>query len=112
MESWERDAACKDAPTRLWFGPGDGTQERLWTAAPLAVCAACPVKIECLEANVLVTSGVFGGTTPNERKAIRAARGLPLWPSVFEEGGQSRAVRSYSPDAIRKREYLARKATG
>lgn len=36
-----------------------------------AICAVCPVKAECYEAGVDETEGVWGGTTPKERRVIR-----------------------------------------
>jgi len=47
-------------------------------AAAIAVCAACPVRAECLELAVrnwaVGQHGVWGGTVPAERQELRAGR--------------------------------------
>jgi len=47
-------------------------------AAAIAVCAACPVRGECLELALrnwgIGQFGVWGGTVPTEREKLRARR--------------------------------------
>jgi len=66
--SWKHDAACVGVDPDLFFGATE--------AEAKAVCAGCPVKVDCLiyavENDIL--HGVWGGRTPAERKDDRLAR--------------------------------------
>lgn len=66
---WRRDAACAEPGPDLWF-PGRGDSLK----PAKRVCAGCLVVDECLAyADELeITSGIWGGMTPNERKERRA----------------------------------------
>jgi WhiB family transcriptional regulator, redox-sensing transcriptional regulator len=54
------------------------TAARRQAAAAIAVCAACPVRSECLELALrnwaIGQFGVWGGTVPAEREKLRAGR--------------------------------------
>lgn len=67
-EPWRRRAACAGLPTDMFF-PGLGEN----TLAAKAVCAGCPVRAECLESNILVNQGVYGGLSRMERRRLRGA---------------------------------------
>jgi len=72
---WWRAAACRGMDVALFF-PTDGNK----TARAKRVCAACPVRSECLHAELAAPvgfrpDGVFGGTAPWERTALRVAAG-------------------------------------
>ena len=71
--SWRAESLCRKYPTRMWFG-GDHRE----TVRAKAICAACVVQSECLEFAVGRTDllGIWAGTTPNERAAMRAG-GIP-----------------------------------
>lgn len=69
---WHRGAACHETPEVNFF-PGKGQPVR----AARAVCARCSVSRECL-AYALENDcddGVWGGTTPNERRQMRRSGG-------------------------------------
>ena len=55
---------------------------RCQAAAAIAVCAACPVRGECLELALrnwaIGQFGVWGGTVPAEREKLRAGQGTQL----------------------------------
>lgn len=62
------------------------------TNAPLRnrlrrICGACEVRQFCLEENLLVSDGMFGGFTRRERIRIAIKRGIPyeLLPSSAKE---------------------------
>lgn len=78
---WEDDAACRGASPAPFF-PEQGQT----AAQAKEVCARCPVRQQCLAANLGEREGVWGGTTPAERRRIRvelgAAPGRPPKPSV------------------------------
>jgi WhiB family transcriptional regulator, redox-sensing transcriptional regulator len=70
--SWHEEAACRDAPNPdAWFPERGQT-----TARARAVCAECVVKGECLsyalEHEDAFHFGVWGGTTPKERRQLVA----------------------------------------
>jgi WhiB family transcriptional regulator, redox-sensing transcriptional regulator len=65
---WQARAACLGTDTAVFF-PEKGQP----TGPALEVCAGCPVRDPCYRWAVAegLDFGVFGGTTPNERKAAR-----------------------------------------
>jgi WhiB family redox-sensing transcriptional regulator len=71
---WHARAACRGAGTDAFI------VHRSCNAAIMAraraICAVCPVTVECLDyalAN-MDTTGIWGGTTAQQRQAMRAAR--------------------------------------
>lgn len=68
--TWRDDAACKGR-THLFY------PERGLTAhAAKAICAGCPVQVECRAAGAREPFGVWGGTSVDDRGAIHG-RGQP-----------------------------------
>ena len=69
---WWSRAACAGAPTPMFF-PERGEQTR----HAKAVCASCPVRVDCLTTALDENEkfGIFGGTSERERKVMRM-----LWP--------------------------------
>ncbi|GAA3410255.1 WhiB family transcriptional regulator [Streptosporangium vulgare] len=68
---WSRRSSCLSEDPELFFpvsyeGPGREQYERA-----RAVCRRCPVRGRCLEyaLNTQQMYGVWGGTTPEERRA-------------------------------------------
>jgi WhiB family redox-sensing transcriptional regulator len=74
---WMFDAACSGADVEVFFpGPGRGK-----AGGARAICAECPVTVECLEYaltlpdwNGFPLAGVWGGTTARERAVMRKPR--------------------------------------
>jgi hypothetical protein len=68
---WMRNGACRGSNTNLFF-PEQGGDVR----SPKAVCADCPVKIECAEYAIPQAGlhGVWGGLSERERRNERARR--------------------------------------
>lgn len=68
-QTWEHQAACRGSNPDLWFlddNTGSYREAR-------QVCAACPVRTECL-AWALETNtehGLWGGLNPIERRRLR-----------------------------------------
>lgn len=90
MSDWAEHAVCKGWDPAIFFPkrpPWRHSHEDLQrykaeTARPKAFCARCPVVDECLNEQLAMTGdvsddGVWGGTDPFERKAIRKQRRLP-----------------------------------
>lgn len=74
---WHNQASCVDVdPECFWPEPGE------FPSGALAVCngsdlqPVCPVRGECLEWALVNREheGVWGGTTPNERRMLRQRR--------------------------------------
>lgn len=69
--TWQQDAACRDADPDLFF-----TNDEEHHQAALALCAACPVRQQCLE-HALATRepyGIWGGADEHERKRLMRRR--------------------------------------
>jgi WhiB family redox-sensing transcriptional regulator len=64
---WQNDAACKDADAEMFFSNDEADRE-----AALALCSACPVRMECLEHAIATREsyGIWGGTDEHERKRL------------------------------------------
>jgi len=62
---WVVFAACRDADPELFF-PATPSEER----AALAVCATCPVQVECRAYSLDAREyfGVWGGETERDRR--------------------------------------------
>lgn len=71
-KGWQAQALCRDLPTELFY-------DELEPAAverAKKVCAACTVRVACLREALSRRDqdGIWGGTTPKERKRIRRHR--------------------------------------
>jgi WhiB family redox-sensing transcriptional regulator len=66
---WRLAAACRGLDTKLFF-PERGEDQY----EAKIVCANCPVRAECLAAGINEKTGVWGGTSERERRALRRAR--------------------------------------
>ena len=69
FEEWREGALCVDDVDGIFF-PDDGDVGAISRAK--AVCAACPVAVECLTYAVETkqSDGIWGGTTPRERRKL------------------------------------------
>ena len=79
VPAWMDDALCAQTDPEIFFPEKGGS-----TLAAKRVCAACPVRAECLEYALAdertsyVTPfhyGVYGGLSPRERRALLRERG-------------------------------------
>jgi WhiB family redox-sensing transcriptional regulator len=75
---WAKRALCAQADPDAWF-PGNGHREL--TQLAKRICARCPVRAQCLEYALSVAdtwggiaTGIWGGTTPQERDQLRQQR--------------------------------------
>jgi WhiB family redox-sensing transcriptional regulator len=68
MMSWKADAACRERTDLDWLSDTPSAECE-------ALCAVCPVASPCLgealERDRDWDPGIWGGTTPKERQAIR-----------------------------------------
>ena len=78
VEKWEWQllGSCRGEDTELFFHPeGErGPARRNRDSAAKAICASCPVMLECREHALAVREpyGVWGGLTEDDREAIYA----------------------------------------
>lgn len=74
--SWATDAACRDTPLDLWFGPDGGESETERSAREseaLAICGRCDVRTDCLDAALTTRDddGIAGGMVGEDRRRLR-----------------------------------------
>ncbi|MFV1962201.1 MAG: WhiB family transcriptional regulator [Acidimicrobiia bacterium] len=71
VADWKDQAACGGYPNALFFPGADASSRTVERAQ--AVCAVCRVAEECLEYAFETNqrSGIWAGTTENERKSLR-----------------------------------------
>ena len=71
---WQLEAACRGIDSEVFFHPererGEARERR--EQAAKQICAACPVRQECLEHSLAVIEpyGVWGGLAEHERAAL------------------------------------------
>lgn len=72
-QPWVEEALCAQTDPEAFFPEKGGS-----TLAAKKVCARCPVEVECLEWALVNDErfGVWGNTSQQERKQIRARLGL------------------------------------
>lgn len=71
-QPWMAQAECVDLTALMFPGRGDNAG----VDAARAVCARCPVRVDCLEYALDNDEhyGVWGGTSERERRRMRKAR--------------------------------------
>ncbi len=77
VDKWRTDAACSDFDTNMFFPDPESEDDVVpQISAAKAICAACPVRQNCLEFAIRTRQldGVWGGCTPEERRSIRRRR--------------------------------------
>ncbi len=75
--SWRDHAACNGEPTQLFFPEPDNRQHDYDKAK--SICMNCPVRDDCLDYALSGEQGLYGmwgGTTPKQRRVIRRRRRL------------------------------------
>ena len=76
---WQLHGACRGKDTELFFHPeGErGPRRANREASAKAVCAACPVMLQCRSHALAAREpyGVWGGLSEHEREAIIAGHG-------------------------------------
>jgi WhiB family transcriptional regulator, redox-sensing transcriptional regulator len=85
---WVHRALCKDEDPELFFPIGNTGPAASQIEAAKAVCHRCPVRVACLEwaMQTCQDSGVWGGLTEEERRALRRARARGSRPLVVVGG--------------------------
>ncbi|PAZ10959.1 transcription factor WhiB [Streptomyces sp. SA15] len=77
MDNWRDHAACRHEDPDLFFPIGTTGPALVQTERAKAVCRRCPVREECLQwaLDTGQTLGVWGGTSENERRALKRRAG-------------------------------------
>ncbi|MEU6998723.1 WhiB family transcriptional regulator [Nonomuraea sp. NPDC046570] len=72
---WADRGACRNSDPALFFPLTWDGRTAPHTAVARRVCLGCPVRLPCLEWAVETgePDGMWGGTTPDERRRIRSA---------------------------------------
>ena len=76
---WQFRAACRGEDAALFFAPGyfeRREEKNRREAKAKAICARCPVRVDCLEYALGIREGhgVWGGLNEMERRAILRER--------------------------------------
>lgn len=73
VRSWFDRAACRRVDPEVFFPVGTTGATLIQVEGARAVCVRCPVTAECLDWALRTGQdhGVWGGTTPEERRALR-----------------------------------------
>ncbi|MFB4306883.1 WhiB family transcriptional regulator [Actinomadura sp. GTD37] len=76
---WEEEASCRSLDSDLFFPVAGETVYTTRIAAIRQICASCPAANLCLEWALATgePDGIWAGTTPGERRRLRAARRTP-----------------------------------
>lgn len=92
---WRASAACRSADPEIFFPTADGGPVYdAQVAVAKAICAGCPVRVQCLdEALARIPYGVAGGLTPEERRG-RHRRVAAVPTSALEVGLRRGATRA------------------
>ncbi len=74
-DDWRDHAACRDTNPDLFFPVGTTGPAIEQIAQAKAVCGECPSQSACLEFALVTNqdSGVWGGTSEEERRKLRKA---------------------------------------
>ena len=99
--NWREDAACRDADPELFFPVGTAGPAQHQIREARRICRGCPARAPCLAWALHhgITDGVWGGTTEEQRRALRSlARARP---NGQEDGDHARrravAIRDAEP---------------
>jgi len=83
--TWLEQTACRDEPSRRFVAPNDDSD----VSTALSICQRCPVRQPCLDTalshRIEADAGIWGGTTPHQRRQIRRGR---LQPDVASSGNR------------------------
>ncbi len=76
---WQDQALCAETDPEIFYPEttGDALHAR-------RVCIKCPVREQCLQAGMdnVEVFGIWGGTTKDDRAAIRAGRGFDIYSKL------------------------------
>jgi WhiB family redox-sensing transcriptional regulator len=104
---WQERGTCRTADPTLFFHPQNerGLARARRDRSAKAVCAACPVRIECADYAIRAREpyGVWGGLTEEDREAIYSRIPVAVYPRGRGEGARECAAEidaAISPRAL------------
>jgi WhiB family redox-sensing transcriptional regulator len=103
-DAWRKDAYCKGMETDLFFPQMSETLNiPLINAKARLICAGCKVRKECVSFALEnhIKYGIFGGTTPMERRKMKVETATGLLP-VTTVINDLRKIRKYKKDTSTK----------
>lgn len=68
---WVEDALCREIGDEIFFPPDDKPVSRDFYVTAKRICRQCSVRGKCFEYGLDEPYGVWGGTSPAERRAYR-----------------------------------------
>lgn len=73
--AWRLGAACRNENSELFFPEGSGLRVAEQEGVAKRICSRCLVRPQCLTWALTApeADGIWGGTTPSERRLLRAA---------------------------------------
>lgn len=82
--TWQDDGLCREVGDALFFPDDEGARAHRYTGAR-AICAKCPVQVECLDdamsregdATREYRAGLWGGLSPEQRANLAKTRRPP-----------------------------------
>lgn len=94
MAGWTERAACRRQDPEMFFPISEGPAFQLEIEEAKAVCAGCPVSVDCYEWAFTQgePDGIWGGTTPEERRALRQ--------SVLVQSAADQAIEDHIGDTF------------
>jgi hypothetical protein len=103
IPEWHLQGLCGQADAEAWF-----PEKGIPTRPAKAICAACPVRVDCLEDALERHEpwGIWGGTSERERQRIRAERAAAREAAEREEAARA-SVRTKPSARPHEREVAA-----
>ncbi|MGH3726328.1 MAG: WhiB family transcriptional regulator [Mycobacterium sp.] len=78
--AWRDQAQCRDMPINVFYAPDGerGTALTLREMRAKKICRSCPVQQPCIDEalNTVEPHGIWGATTPQERRGLRLQQNL------------------------------------
>ena len=71
--TWRRKAICRDTDPDVFFPVGTTGYALVQIDKAKGICGECPVRVDCLDYALETNqdSGIWGGTSEDERRALR-----------------------------------------
>lgn len=68
MPAWDDEAACVGHDPEMWFAEYPSVKV---VKRAKAICAKCPIRVECASRGMGEEYGIWGGLTAEERARLR-----------------------------------------
>src|ERR1700747_1541585 len=102
--NWRDDTACRDADPDLFFPVGTAGPALRQIGEAKRICRTCPAQTQCLAwaLDNRVIDGVWGGTTGEERRAMRSLQGR-MTTGQEDDDGEGHQPTGHEEQGIRAR---------